>query len=177
MYDGYILPGVYPQTAQADWATRDGTMISALNNSITPIGTNATGGAYIVRSITTKSLTSGGSPDYRTLDTSQAVTPDYVLTVLDLYWTFTYKPNNPRVADNPAEGQRDRPAGVATPARWNQEVNAQLLTLENDLILTDVATNPPVSEFNSVAHRIMSIVPVVPAYGNHQVGVSVRQTG
>jgi hypothetical protein len=68
--------------------------------------------------------------------------------------------------------------GLTAPAaRWNQEVNAQLLTLENDLILTDVATNPPVSEFNSVAHRIMSIVPVVPAYGNHQVGVSVRQTG
>lgn len=177
IYDGYILPGVYPQTAQADWATRDGTMISALNNSITPIGTNATGGAYIVRSITTKSLTGGGSPDYRTLDTSQAVVPDYVLTVLDLYWTFTYQPNNKRVDSDPAQGQRDRPAGVATPARWNQQVNAQLLTLENQLIITDVASNPAVSEFNSTAHRIMSIVPVVPAYGNHQIGISVRQTG
>ena len=34
-----------------------------------------------------------------------------------------------------------------------------------------------VSEFDPVAKRIMSIVPVVPAFANHQTGVSVRQVG
>lgn len=176
-YDGYILPGVYPQTAQADWATPQGTMITALNNSITPIGTNMTGGAFVVRAITTHSLTAGGSPDYRTLDTSQAVVPDYVLTVLDLFWTTVYKPGNPKVAPDPVDGQRDRPAGVATPLRWNQQMIAQLQALEDALIITDVDLNPPVSEYNATAKRIMSLVPVVSAANQHQIGVSVLGVG
>ena len=176
-YDGYILPGVYPQTAAADWATSDGTMISALNNSVTPIGTNMTGGAFIVRSITTKSLTSGGSPDYNTLDTSQATTPDYCLLSADLYWTTVYKPSNPKVAADPVNGQRDRPAGVATPTRWNQELTALAQNLESQLFIIDVDLNPPVSEYNATAKRIMTIWPIVSAPNQHQIGVSVRGAG
>ncbi len=171
-YDGKVLPGVAPQSQAADWASYN-TLVSALDNSLTPVTTNSSGQAYIVRSITTKSLTSG-SPDYRTLDTSQAVTPDYVRAVIGLYWTTVYKVSNPKVDADPADGQRDRPAGVATPKRWNQAITKILLDLEDDLIITDVAANLPVSEYSVAGRRLMSVVPVVPAHAQHSVGVSVR---
>lgn len=174
-YDGYVLPGVAPQSQKSDWPSY-ATQVSALDNSLTPITSNANGEAYVIRSITTKSLTSG-SPDYRTLDTAQAVVPDYVRTVIRLYWTTVYKVNNPKVDSDPADGERDRRPGVGTPKRWNQALTGILMGLEDDGILANVAENPPVSEFNTVARRIMSVVPVVPSFNAHQTGVSVRQVG
>jgi phage tail sheath gpL-like len=174
-YDGYVLPGVAPQSQQADWASYP-TLVSALDNSLTPVTTNANGQSYVVRSITTKSLTSG-APDYRTLDTSQAVVPDYVRTVVRLFWETVFKVSNPKVFSDPADGERDRPAGVATPSRWNQSIKKILLDLQDQLIISDVANNAPVSEYNSTAKRIMSIIPVIPTPSNHSTGVSVRQAG
>lgn len=175
-YDGYQLPGVVPQAFQADWPIM-ATLISALNNSITPIGTTPTGGAVIIRAITSHSLDAFGNPDYRTLDTSQAVVPDYVRGTLRLYWLTTFKPANPKVGPDPAPTQRTAPAGVATPLLWTRNVTKILQVLEQNLILTDVANNPVVSEYNPVAKRIMSIVPVVACPNNHQTGVSVRGSG
>lgn len=175
-YDGYILPGVAPQSQQADWPTMS-SLIAALDNGLTPIATNRTGGAYVVRSITTKSLDSGGNPDYRTLDTSDAVVPDYVRRVLDLYWTQTFKVSNPRVGPDPVANQREPAAGVATPTLWNRNVTKIMKDLETQLIVTDVHTNPPVSEYNTTAKRIMSIVPVKAAANQHSIGVSVRGVG
>jgi phage tail sheath gpL-like len=54
-YDDVVIPGVAPQSQKADWPVY-GTLVSALDNSTTPIATNRTGGAYIVRAITTYSL-------------------------------------------------------------------------------------------------------------------------
>ncbi len=50
-----------------------------------------------------------------------------------------------------------------------------LMPLEDALIITDVALYPMVSEYNPVAKRIMSIVPVKPTPNNHATGISVRQ--
>ncbi len=166
-----------PQSQKADWPSY-ATQVSALDNSITPIATTETGDAYIVRAITTKSLT-GSTPDYRTLDVSQAVVPDYVRTALKFYWLTVFHPANPKVASDPATGERDRPAGVATPRRWNQAAtDAVLLLLESQLIISDVDQNPMYSEYQAgSAKRIMSVVPVVPAANDHAIGVSVRQVG
>lgn len=172
-YDGYILPGVIAQSQQADWPSTN-TLIAALNSGVTPITTNRTGSSYIVRSITTHSQDSSGNPQYTTLDTSDAVVPDYVRTWLRVYWTTVFHPANPKVADDPPTPQRARPAGVATPTGWRRSATQQLKVLESNLILTDVDTHPVIAEYNTVARRIMSIVPVVPTANDHQVGVSIR---
>lgn len=174
-YDGKVLPGVAPQAARADWATL-ATQISALDNGITPIVTTANQEVQVVRSIVTHCL-NGATPDYRILDTYQAVTPDYMRNDVALYWTTVFRPQNPKVNSDPAPEERDRPSGVATPSSWTAAIVSRLRLAEDNLFVTNVDTNMPFSEFDPVAKRIMSVVPVVPSFANHQVGVSVRQVG
>ena len=173
-YDGQPLVGAAPQAFASDVPTT-ATQSSMLDNGVTPL-TTVNGEVQVVRSIVTHCL-NGASPDYRCLDTYQAVIPDYVRNAIGLYWTTVYKVGNPKVNSDPDPSQRDRPAGVATPKRWNQAVYGLLKGFETNLWITDVDDNLPVSEFNTAARRIMSIIPVIPSFANHQTGISVRQTG
>lgn len=172
-YDGEVLIGVLPQRLKSDWALRSEQQ-SALDDGVTPLLSNAQGEVTVVRSITTRS-TDGASSDYRTLDTSEAVVPDAIRDGLRLLWTSEFKPNNPYVTADVALGQPEPPSGVATPSRWTARVTEYLKDREADLWITQVATNLPASEFNDVAKRIMSAVPVVPLPIQHQIGVVVRQ--
>lgn len=177
-YDGQVLTGIAPQSQRADWSSTS-TLVSALDNGVTPLATNPDGTVYVVRSIVSHSL-NGSLPDYRTLDTSDAVVPDYARTVAKLIWLTEYLPANKRVADNPPAGAKDRPAGVATPDRWNQRLKKMLTDLNDALICVysspdaSVELNQPVSEYNKDAKRIMTLLPVVPFPNQHQIGVSVR---
>lgn len=180
-YDSRPIRGAAPHRFPADLPQRS-TKVSALQNSVTPV-TTEDGVKVVVRAITTKSL-NGSLPDYRTLDTSQAVVPDEIRLDLGLLWTSEYKPSNPRVADDPAEGEPDRQSGVGTPARWNAYAYNRLKEWENGTAvpsglpqLIDVDANLPASGFDRTAKRIMSAVPVIPAPNQHQIGVSVRQIG
>ena len=180
-YDGAILTGsasfpIKGQFAPADNPTQ-ATQQSALNNGVTPI--KSVGGLpAIVRSITSHSL-NGSSPDYRTLDTSDAYIPDYVRIGLGLIWTTEFVVANPRVEDDPPAGVKPPVAGVATPTKWTQRATQYLKTLESGStqlpLLTDVDENPINSGYDSTARRIMSAVPVIPIATQHQIGVSVRQ--
>lgn len=174
-YDGKVLPGVAPQSQRTDWPSYN-TQVSAIDNSLTPITSDTNGDAKVIISITTKSLTSG-SPDYRTFDTCQAVVPDYVRTDIRLYWETVYNISNPKVNSDPADGEKARRPGVATPTRWNQAVHGRLLDLEEKLFITDVDTNLPDSEYNVAGKRIMSVIPCVPSKPQHSIGCSVRQVG
>lgn len=172
-YDGDVLRGVAPQSQRADWATRS-TLQAALDEGVTPLVTNEDGTVSVVRAITTHSL-NGSDPDYRTLDVSEAVVPDYVRDYDKLVWTTLYKPANPYVRPEPAEGEPEAPQGVATPSRWNAQLAKNGFDLERALILTQTALNPPVTEYDEDAKRLMSIHPAIPLPHNHQTGVSVRQ--
>lgn len=171
-YDGFVMTGVAPQRSRTVWPTT-ATLISALDSGVTPMATSRTGDAYIVRSITTKSLT-GANPDYSCLDTSTAIMPDYIRRALQLEYETNVKPENPRVADDPAADAKERPAGVLTPARWNDVVKRVLADAEAATFLVDTALNPPRAEYNKTAKRIMGIVPVKDAPNNHSIGISVR---
>jgi phage tail sheath gpL-like len=173
-YDDVALPGVVPQRDRNKWPSR-ANRVSALDNGVTPITSNESGEALVVRSITTRSQTSSGDPDARTLDTSESVVPDYVRDVLSIYWRTVFKVQNPNVRDDPAPEERPLPAGVASPKLWNAAIKSQLLTLEDSNIVTEVALNPPKTVFNRTAKRLASIVPVVVLPLQHQIEVSVRQ--
>jgi len=175
-FDGVLLPGVAPQSQRADWAIRS-TQQAALDAGVTPIVTTEgdVTSAQVVRAITTHCL-DGSNPDYRTLDVADAVVPDYVRRYLDLYWTTSYVVANPYVRANPTSEERDPPAGVATPARWNSQVATILQELEGALVLTGTRTTAgqPLSEFDETAKRIMSAVPTYRLPHQHQIGVSIR---
>jgi phage tail sheath gpL-like len=172
-YDGFVLPGIKPQSQPGDWPSIT-TQQTALDEGVTPIATTASGGAVVVRAITTHTL-SGSTADYRTLDLAQATVPDFVRYDLSLFWTTEYQPNNPHVRADPTATEKDPAPGIATPRRWNTALQVKLARYEERAILTNTTLNPPVSEFDATAGRIMSIIPTIPMPLNHQVGVSIRQ--
>lgn len=174
-YDDKKLINIAPQRARGDWSNRT-TQQNCLDNGITPLRTTEEGEVQVVRSITTRSL-DGSTPDYRTLDTSEAVVPDYCRDRYRLVWTTEFKVANKFVAPDPATGEKDRPPGVATPTRWALRVLEENIKMENELILTQtrLAENQPKAEFNYAAKRIMSVAPVIPLSIQHALGVSVRQ--
>jgi len=179
MFDNDPLTGLPGHVVTSDIPARP-SLVSALNNGVTPITTNGSGNAAVVRSIVTKSLTAG-LPDYSTLDTSDAVVPDVVLDLLRAEWLGNFLTINVRVADDPLPSEKPRPQGVGTPSLWNTRVTSILRALERGEgypapILYDVSNNLPTSSYDAVGKRIMSAVPVRPMPGNHQIGVSVRQT-
>lgn len=174
-YDDYAYRYLVPQRFQSDWVTSYAEKQAALDVGVSPLRSAPDGKVYEVRSITTRCKDVNGTPDYRTLDTSESFVPDYVRRRVGTVWTSEFKVANPYTAPNPATSEKDRPAGVATPDLWNARVYRELLEMERENILTQVALNPPSSEYNSAANRIMTAIPVVPTPANHSCGVSVRQ--
>lgn len=172
-YDRLILKGVRAQRVKGDWATRTEQQ-AMLDAGVTPLKSLPSGEVEVVRAVTTRSL-DGSTPDYRTLDTAEAVVPDAVRDHLRLFWTTVHLPANPYVKPDPVAGEADPPAGVTTPKRWNDDVKGQLRDLQDRLWLTQVELNAPQSEWNSAGRRIMQAVPVVPLPLQHSIGVSVRQ--
>ncbi len=172
-YDGKVLPGVVAQLSNANWPSRS-SLVSCLDNSLTPLQSQPDGTVTCVRAITTRSL-SGSNPDYTTLDVSQAVVPDFVRDDLRVVWTTQFVVANQYVRNEPSADEPRPPSGVAFPSLWGSEVSARLRAHERASILTQVTANPPIVDYDSVAQRIMAIVPTIPTPINHQVGNSVRQ--
>jgi len=186
-YDDALLVGVAPQSQPQDRPT-NAVLQSATNNGVTPVYTSANGAqALVCISITSHSL-NGSTPDYRTFNTSDAYVPDFVRRDIGLYWTTVYKPSNPRVNDDPAGDAKPAVAGVATPSTWNAEIEAKLRKYEKGIlasgadvtkpsvapIIINVDSNKPTTVYDPIAKRLISVIPVVPAPPNHQLGVSIR---
>lgn len=171
-FDGVTIPGIAPQVQIADRPSHS-VQSTALDEGVTELTTDSSGNVVVVRSITTYTL-NGSTPDYRTLDTAQVVVPDYVRDYDKLVWLTQFVVANPYVRDDPGANEPEPKAGVATPKRWTQQLGKNTADLVALNYLSS-AVDPPVSEFNAAAGRIMSIHPVVPLPQQHSIGVSVRQ--
>ena len=183
-YDGLVLSTVAPQSQVADWPALP-TLISAINNSVTPLGSqNGDGQSHVVRAITTKSLT-GGSADYSTLDTGQRTVPDFVFKDAKVYYLTYIQPGNPVCQDDPPPGQRQPISGIMTPSRVASLLAAKLVDYSLGIIsgtsqsVVPFVLNPLPGDvtgtWDPVAQRpmIAENVRVMPLF--HQLGVSVRQ--
>lgn len=172
-YDDVELPSVAPQAFKADWSSHT-TQKTALNSGVSPLRTTRDGKVQMVRGITAHSL-NGAAADYRTLDLGDAVVPDRIRVEAAVYWNTEFKIANPYVGPDPAGGRQPE-EGVGTPTNWNAALISEILRpAEANNWIMDVDSNPPVSEYNVAAKRIMSAIPVVVRPRNHQVGLSVRQ--
>ena len=181
-YNGYALTGIAPQTQDADrWTKAEQNTL--LNNGVTPVTTNDNGDVVIVRSITTKCLTNSVA-DFRTLGTERPSAADFIRHGLDVLGA-NFIAQNPRVQDNPAQGQRPPNPSIATPAAWEKVMQKYAIDLAAGnsnvvssglSVITNIAENPPVAQYDPNAERIMFVFPFEVANGNHQLGGLVRVT-
>lgn len=184
-YNDFAITTIAPQSQQADWPSLP-VRIACLNNGVAVCGSwLGDGFSRIARSITTKSLTSG-NPDYSTLDTGQAVVPQFVLLDAKLYAQAVLFPQNPVAQDDPPAGQRQPPTGVLTPSRFASALMGRLNDFSQGILSGSSATVPPIvqaplpgdvtANWDPVAARIVAAENVRVMANNAQLGISVRQT-
>lgn len=142
-----------------------------LNAGVSPIADFA-GTTSIVRSITTHSL-SGTDPDYRCLDTANVSVAQYVRDEVKAL-ARTEAESNPGVGPDLPDGL-PQIEGVSTPRIWNATVEARLEEIQATGWIRDVASNPPITEYNTVTDANETIVPVVVRAHQHQIFASIRQ--
>ena len=142
-----------------------------LNAGVSPINDFA-GDTRIVRSVCSHSL-NGTDPDYRCLDTADVTVPQYVRDEVSALAADRLQ-QNPGVGPDLPDGL-PQIEGVLTPKLWNADVQSELEAIERLGYVKDVATNPPISAYDTVAECIETIVPVVVRPHNHQLRASVRQ--
>jgi len=172
-YDGLVLKGIRAQRLKSDVPLRTEQQ-AMLDSGITPLLSQADGTVTVVRAVTTRSR-DGAIPDYRTLDTAEAVVPDAVRDRLKLVWSTEYLQANPYVKPDPVEGEADPPPQVATPTGWNNRTKQELLDMQSDLWITQVELNEPRAEWNAAGKRIMQATPIAVLPLQHSIGVSVQQ--
>ena len=148
---------------------------NALKVGLTPLETVAGGDVQIVRGVVSHCL-NGASLDTRCQNWAQAIVPDRVRKRLCVAWD-AHAAANPYQQDDPAADEPTPPAGRTYPTLWNGVVNAELLDMEDDNWLVDVADHPPVTQMNESANRMMTAVPVAVLGHSYQVGIIVNQIG
>lgn len=181
-YNGFALTGIAPQTEDGDRWTKS-EQNTLLNNGVTPVTTNDNGDVVIVRSITTKCLTNA-VPDFRTLGTERPSAADFIRHGLDALGA-SFIAQNPRVQDDPAQGQRPPNPQIATPNLWKKVMDKYAIDLaagnsnvvSSGLpVIQNIAENQSIARFDPTAQRILFVFPFEVANGNHQLGGLVRIT-
>lgn len=173
-YDGLTLAGIAPQAFDADLPT-DTEQDVALNNSVTPL-TSVNGEAKVVRSITSYSL-NGSAQDERCLDIGDPVMTDYGVIDSQLLYNTEFRPQNPYVGPNPAEGEEPPPTGVAYPDLWKASLQDRMLDwfAEGWLEERPVGNWAPVVDFNKAGRYILSETPMAVRRVQHRLDNVIRQ--
>lgn len=147
-------------------APRDGTsptranILSALNNGITPIGVNANRSTYLVKRITSKSLTSSVA-DYRIRDAHKVTVMDRFADDLNAKITLQY--SGKKIGDDPVQGERTPGADVVTPRVFKAGIIKLLRDYESIDLVEHVNTtidNMVVQRETSPTTRLSARVPV-----------------
>lgn len=160
--------------ADGDAPTR-AELVSALNNGTTPIGVTAAKKTYIVKMITTRSLT-GSVNDYR-------IREDHKVTVCHRFaddWLarvrLTY--NGFRIADDPARGRPLPGPRAVCPSMMRGNLNGLLNIYDGRTLIQDVATtiaNAVVQRSVSNRARMEVRVPLKPIDNFEQSATAIDQ--
>jgi phage tail sheath gpL-like len=173
-YDGLVLAGIAPQAFDADVPT-DTEQDSALNASVTPL-TTIDGEAVVVRSITSYSL-NGSAQDERCLDIGDAVMTDYATIDTKLLYETEFRPQNPYVGPDPAEGEEPPPAGVAYPKLWAAALSTRLQEYFANGWLEErpVGVWAPIVQYNKAGKYLQGDTPLAVRRVLHRVDNVIRQ--
>jgi phage tail sheath gpL-like len=174
-YDGLELTPIAPQAFDADKPTPP-EQDAALNNGVTPC-TTVNGVAVCVRAITTY-CRNGTAQDERCLDIGDAVCPDQAMIDLQLFWSTEFRPANPYVGPDPAEGDPEPPSGVAFPKLWNGKVVQKLEEWGRAGWMKFPPTGiwAPTSTFVEASEAIATVIPLPVRRLQHRTDQVMRQT-
>lgn len=170
-YDNVELPHT-PGHFRKEYTPGRSVTDASLNGGVTPIVT-VNGTARVCRAITTRSL-NGSAPDYRTLDTGDAVVPQRIREDIDNLWTNEHAPNNPHVGPDLPDGQLP-PEGVSTPSLWGSEIRGRLAAAEDANLIMEVDENQPAVVYNKTLKALVSNIPTIVRPINHQTATVIRQ--
>lgn len=112
--DPQFWPVIAGRAGQAG-ALTNASIVSALNNGITPINVNKAGQAYLVKGITTRSL-NGSNADYRIRDRHKVTVCDYWCDDAQAATSGTYGGRD--LLPDPVQGQPPPPPIAVTPRLW-----------------------------------------------------------
>lgn len=184
-FDGYVLPGFPAQLITGDqWS--DTEQNALLNAGVTPLNT-VDSQLTIVRGVTTYCL-NGSQQDERCIDIGDATTADWVLLDLQLEYETNFRPQNPLVRDNAAQGEQI-PPGVATPDMWETVMfrkfagyadgtssNGPIINGESFRVPTSPIYNPPVATFSKPDQAIQALATIYPLRVQHKLSTKVIQS-
>ena len=122
------------------------TIKAALNNGLTPIGVNANGTTYLVKGITTKSLT-GANNDYRIRDRHKVTVCDRFAD--DWVAKASAQFSGKNIADDPPFGARPLAPNVVSP----RVVKTSLQKLEQDYGDLGLVQNVPAIQQDTIVIR------------------------
>lgn len=173
-------------TTQASWivpAPRDATahptqadFLSLLNNGVTPIGVNPNGSTFLVKRITTRSL-SGSTADYRIRDAHKVTICDFFADALKTKTVLNY--SGKRIANDPVQGQRPPGPSVVTPTAYKSGCVFRLIDDfdSNDLLqnVQDIKDGTIVQRETNPPTRMSGRVPLQPIDNLDQFALAVDQ--
>jgi phage tail sheath gpL-like len=171
-YDDYVFRSMVP--LETDDIPSHTTLKAVLNNGTTPV-TMKGSDPVVSRAIVTHCLT-GTAPDYGTLDTGDATTPDRVRE--DLCATSARRRQAlPYAGPDPAPEIGPIPGLTETPKLW---MAAIMMYLSDKVRLNwldpdELAAHPPRVEWDTQTKRTMAAVIAPVKKHNHQYAISVQQ--
>jgi phage tail sheath gpL-like len=177
-YKFYPLGNIMPPHLETDYMT-DVEREAALNAGVTPIMVT-TGQVNIPRSITSRSQTAGGAPDYTVLDTANVTVPDWCAqdVITDFSSRYMKKPGVAfKCMDDPTDGG-NVPMFTATPSIVKDDLEGKLWSwYELGLI---VNPKSPVDYIGMIAasyapYRINAQAPCPVAPGLMQMDIALYQ--
>jgi phage tail sheath gpL-like len=164
-----------PASRTATAAPSRASLVSALNNGLTPIASNPNGSTYMVNRITTRSL-SGSTPDYRVRDAHKVTITDFFAA--DVAAKTVLQMGGKRIANDPPQGTRPPGPQVVTPLIYK----ALILTVidaydNNDLLqnVADIKAGLIVQRETSPTTRMSARVPLQPIDNALSFAVAVDQ--
>ena len=174
-YDGRVLDSLTPQAFPDDLPT-DPEQDLALNTGVTPL-ISVNGNVQVVRAITTYCL-NGTAQDERCLDIGDIVATDQITVDLQLMYQTEFRPQNPYVGPDPAEGEEPPPEGVAYPKLWASAVQARLEDHYESKWLEErpLGNFAPKYGYNKIGKFIAGDTPLAIRRVQHRIDNVVRQT-
>lgn len=179
-FDGFGNDSV----TSASWfvpAPRDGTVVtrasvkSALLNGITPLGVSRPGKSFLVKRVTSRSL-SGAVADYRIRDAHKVTVCDFFTD--DVIVAASLGFSGKVVGNDPGPGQVPPGSLVVTPRVFKSLISGLVVKYGNNSLLQNVAAilaATVVVKETSPPTRISALIPLQPIDILDQVGVVVNQ--
>jgi len=150
---------------------------SALQNGVTPIASNANGTTYMVKRITTRSL-SGSTADYRIRDAHKVTVCDFFGDDLIAKTVLNFAGKD--LADDPPQGARQPGPQVVTPSRYQAAVFRLINDYDENDQLKNVAAikaGTIVQRETSPSTRISALIPLQPIDIADTFALMVNQVG